>query len=269
MKTRILLTVTFALVALLLGRAAPASAAGYEIHFVGYCDGLHLEVPSLGLGGYTVDGHLTGCNGGRVLGIAKPNLAGQYGPDKGKEYVTVPSYNFLFVVNKNKTWASYYVEENRMKRYRAGTWGWGLPAAGPGMPSSMYKPDAAARSAVQEQDVSIQSAKDITFNGFCDGMHLVSPSKGLGKRNTVDGYRTGCMSDGLMGFKDKINGQRGTYVVMFHATEAAAWLQAVIFPDKTWRVFGANVNNQIYQVNAGTWRAGTPGLPLAAPSTRK
>ncbi len=273
MKTRMLLTVAFALAALLLSQAAPAAATtGYDIHFVGYCDGLHLEVPSLGLGTYTVDGHQTGCGSAGVFGVAKPNTAGKYGVDKGREYVTVPAYGDLYVINRNKTWAAYYAVGGEMHLWNSGKWAWGLAPAGSSTPSNTYNANAIAPALDEDQGVSIQSSKDIAFNGYCDGMHLVTPSAGLRKTGTVDGHRTGsCLpsADSIMGFKDKINKKSGTYVTSFYATESGLWLQAIFFPDKTFRVFAVNGLNRVYLLHEGTWHAGTPALPTTAPSISK
>src|SRR5439155_2970701 len=104
--------------------------------------------------------------------------------------------------------------------------------------------------------------KEISLDGYCDGMHLVSPSAGLGTRGTVDGNRTGCASDGLMGSKSKINNMRGTYVVSFFA-DLFVWIQAAIFPDQTWIQFAVS-DYQIYILNSGTWSPGPP--PIGAPS---
>src|SRR4051794_2098097 len=75
---------------------AAAPAASYDITFDGFCDGLHLNIPSTGLPGTaeTVDGDLIGCSAGGVFGQARANpVSGLYGVTKGSEFVTIPSYS--------------------------------------------------------------------------------------------------------------------------------------------------------------------------------
>src|SRR5439155_18036488 len=55
-------------------------------------------------------------------------------------------------------------------------------------------------------------AEDISFDGYCDGLHLNFPSQGLpGTPFTVDGYQTGCGSGGVFGVAKPSH--RGSYGV--------------------------------------------------------
>ena len=85
-------------------------------------------------------------------------------------------------------------------------------------------------------------------------MHLVSPSAGLGTPGTVDGNRTGCASEGLIGAKTKIHGQ-GAFAVTFDT--GGTWIQTAIFVDHTW-IHYAIQGDLIYINNTGTWSYGTP-----------
>ena len=69
-----------------------------------------------------------------------------------------------------------------------GTWSVGAPVAAMG--ASFFAANASAT-----KPLSVTGAKDIAFDGYCDGLHLVSPSAGLATKGTVDGNRTGCASD--------------------------------------------------------------------------
>jgi hypothetical protein len=88
---------------LILASGGTASAAGVDTRFDGYCDGLHLEVPSAGLGAdFTVDGYQTGCVSGGVFGTAKGESVGA-----GAQFVTIPEFETHTIINKNATWVHY------------------------------------------------------------------------------------------------------------------------------------------------------------------
>ena len=254
------LTAGMMLAAAPLHAATAAPQTAYDLHFDGYCDGLHLNIPSVGLPGtaYSVDGDQTGCASAGVFGVAKPNNAGIYGITKGAEFITIPNYGTHTVINKDHTWVHYGLNGNLIYVLNSGTWTTGPPARG-GAGVSSFTPRAGAS---RVGPASVTSAKEIHFDGYCDGMHLVSPSAGLGIRKTVDGNRTGCASDGLMGTKTKINNLRGSYAVSFFAN-GSQWLETAIFSDHTW-VHYAVSGDVIYVLNSGTWSPGPP--PIGAPA---
>ncbi|MGE5140500.1 MAG: hypothetical protein ACM3JD_13615 [Rudaea sp.] len=262
MKTGTLLVGAALLFALLLSSAAPVQAAGYDIRFNGYCDGIHLQIPSLGIGKrYTVDGYQTGCMAGALFGVAKPNLVGQFGVGKGTEYLTLTGYPALFVIKSNHTWAAYNLSAGVMQLINSGTWSRGLPLGPGAVPAgNTYNPNAVAPPEDGDQRLGIQATKDIAFDGYCDGAHLVSPSIGLGKFGTVDGHSTGCLIAGFIGFKTKIRGMAGTYVITHN--NYGYWGQILIYPNKTWQILAVSLTtNRIFLVNHGTWHLGTPTAP--------
>ncbi len=257
MKTRMLLVLAAVLLVLLLGEAAPVSAAGYDIHFVGLCDGLHLEVPSADVAKFAIDGWHTGCVTGGVFGVAKPNGLGKYGVDKGTEYVTSP-WSVMYVINKNKTWINYWLVGGQMKVFLSGTWEFGLPAPGPTTATTVPNPNAAAPTPEEKRVSAIQAVKEIRWVGSCAGMHLVIPSVGLGLPKTVDGFMRGCETDPIFGVKTTINGKIGTYVMTVYDAGVTPY-QLLIFPNKTYQVLGLSGNHVIRTVS-GKWQ---PGLPTA------
>jgi hypothetical protein len=248
-----------ALAVLPAGMASASTSKSFDITFDGYCDGLHLNQPSVGVPGtaYTVDGDQTGCASGGVFGTARPNRNGKYGVTKGIEFIDIPSFSSFTVINKDHTWVHYGLSGNLIYISNSGTWSLGAPVAGRGGVSS-YTPRSRPVA-----PAAITGAKDIVFDGYCDGMHLVSPSAGLGTKGTVDGNRTGCSSEGLMGAKNKVGGQSGAYAVTF---DVGFWIQTAIFPDHTWVHYAAN-NDVIYVLNSGTWSPGTPTVSGGRPST--
>lgn len=240
-----------------IASAGPGSSA-VDINFVGYCDGLHLNMPSEGLGtSSTVDGYQTGCVSGGVFGTAKASANGHYGVEKGTEYITIPSYGTHTVIDANHTWVHYALSGNEIYVLNSGRWALGPPQAGSARPSNTARP--APPRAPQD------SVREISFDGYCDGMELISPSVGLGVKRTVDGNRTGCATDALMGSKTLINEEPATYVVSFFA-DGVEWLQTAIFPDHTWIHFAVN-GNDIYILNSGTWSRGMPQGKTGTSST--
>jgi hypothetical protein len=242
-----------------LGASRPT--AGTDITFDGYCDGMHLEVPSVGLGtDSTVDGYQTGCLADGVFGQAKPNRFGVYGVTKGTEYVTAPGISTFTVVNRNHTWTHYGFNGNQIYLLNSGTWSLGAPAAARQGLRSSYT-SSAVRAA---RPARISSVKEISFDGYCDGMHLVSPSVGLGVKPTVDGNRTGCATEGLIGSKTKILNQGGTYVVTFNT--GGLWIQTAVFKNHTWIHYAISGNSE-YVFNSGTWSLGPPAARVGGHSS--
>ncbi len=263
MKSYVL--VALAVLALAVGTAGTSQAApmtAYDIVFDGYCDGLHLEVPSVGLPGTasSVDGYQTGCITGGAFGTAKANASGQFGVDKGTEYVNTyfGSGGMMFVIKKNKTWVLYQNTGYLIYVVNSGTWSYGTPLASRGVASATRREGAKA-DAEPESDAGIAGTKNIVFDGYCDGMRLVSPSAGLALTGTVDGNRTGCASDAIYGAKSKIAGARGTYAVNIDQRTLGFQILTVIFRNNTWIHYSISGNN-IYVLNSGTW---SPGTPLA------
>jgi hypothetical protein len=205
-----------------------------------------------------VDGDLTGCSTGGVFGSAKPNRYGKYGVTKGSEYLTVAPYGTHTVVNKNHTWVHYGLNGNLIVVLNSGTWTAGMPIAKTGASSFTARTGAT-------KPLGVTGSKDIAFDGYCDGMHLISPSAGLATKGTVDGNRTGCSADALMGSKAAIGGAKGTYAVSVFA-DGSAWLQYVIAPNHTWALFLVN-GDQIALGNSGTWSDGVPTEAMSSSSS--
>ena len=245
--------------------AEPAGAFSRDISFDGFCDGLHLSVPSVGTNEATsVDGYRTGCETGGVFGTAKPNASGDYGVMRGTEFVTIPVASLFTVVKKDHTWVHYGVSGNLIYVFASGTWSYGVPTARSRVSSYAGR---AARAGVQRAGVHPFTTKNIKFDGYCDGLSLVSPSAGLPTTaGTVDGHRTGCASDQLMGARTTIVvGQNRSYIVTFNDQATGDWFQTVIAPDHTW-VLNSLAGNTIVKVNSGTWAIGNPPPGLASSS---
>jgi hypothetical protein len=236
----ILLAAAFVLAAAPIAGASRAPHKVIDISFDGYCDGMHLNYASAGLGeASTIDGDQTGCVFGGVFG--------QTSNANNAVYLTVPGYSTFTVINLDGTWVHYGFDGNLIFVLNSGTWSYG-PPSGTGVASN--RPRAGALKALNPTKTT-----DIVFDGYCDGMHLVSPSAGLGTPGTVDGNRTGCASEGLIGAKTKIHGQ-GTFAVTF--VTDGTWIQTAIFLDHTW-IHYAVQGDLIYINNTGTWSYGTPG----------
>ena len=220
-------------------RGAPA--VSHDIVFDGYCDGLHFNVPSLGTGDpTTTDGDQTGCVAGGIFG--------QFSKAKKALYFTIPGFETFTVVNLDHTWTHYGFNGNQITLNNSGTWSPGTPNDRAAKPSNTRR--AAAASAV-----SPDAVHDIIFDGYCDGMQLNVPSVGLGTPGTVDGNRTGCASEGLIGATTKISGQTQA-AVTFNA--GGTWIQTAIFiPSRTWIHYSVS-GDLIYVLNSGTWSPGTP-----------
>ncbi|MDQ1466719.1 MAG: hypothetical protein QOH10_1134 [Actinomycetota bacterium] len=248
--------------------AEPAGAFSRDISFDGYCDGLHLSVPSVGTQEATsVDGYRTGCETGGVFGTAKPNASGDYGVLRGAEFLTIPNASVFTVVKKDHTWVHYGVSGNLIYVFASGTWSIGVPPARSTVSSYSDSAARAASASVQPARVEPFTTKNIKLDGYCDGLSLVSPSAGLPTTpHTVDGHRTGCASDQLMGAKTTIVvGQNKAYIVTFNDQATGDWIQAVIAPDHTW-VMNSLAGNAIVRLNSGTWAVGNPPPGLASAS---
>ena len=209
----------------------------YNITFDGYCDGLQLIFPSAGLGNsQTVDGHQTGCVAGPIFG--------QAATDKTEGFVTIPGFQTFTDLHENHTWTHYGLIGNQIYIVNSGTWSFGSPIANRGLPSNTPRAGLAT-------PFRPTTTTDILFDGYCDGMELISPSQGLGTPGTVDGNRTGCASDPLMGATSNINSMNA-FAVTFNNDQSGMWIQTGIFSDHTW-IHYSNNGNQIYVLNSGTW----------------
>jgi hypothetical protein len=245
--------------------AAPGTS--YDITFDGYCDGLHLNIPSAGMPGFarTVDGDQTGCDSGGVFGQARPNgLSGHYGVTEGSEFIAIPAFSSFTVVRRNHTWVHYGYNGNNITVINQGTWTLGPPKARqlPGTVSSWAAAGAGSRASAP---LSVRKVTEISFDGYCDGMHLVAPSAGLGTPRTADGYRTGCADQGLIGATTKIGkSSRKAFVVQF--VEDGTWIQTTVFRNHTWVHFSIQ-GDTIYLLARGTWSEGPPTLKTGPSST--
>jgi hypothetical protein len=236
--------------------AAPASAApavAQDISFDGYCDGLHVNIPSAGLGTTgTLDGTETGCYSSGAFGTASPNKLGRFGVTKGNEYVQYEDavgHPWLTVIKKNHTWTHYILDGlGHLAVLNSGTWSLGTPVRQAGRVGSASGAARPQVSAPQSVDVRI----DIVFDGYCDGMRLKIPSTGLGTAGTIDGRRTGCESAPIMGAVAKVNGLRDWVV-----DDVNGPFQFGIFEDGTFVIYVGSGGLESV-LNAGTWSYGTP-----------
>jgi len=230
----VLAVATIVAAAPLAATAAPLKS--YDITFDGYCDGLHIEYPSLGFGTkQTADGYQTGCVEGPIFGQA--NSSGSMA------MLTVPGFSTFTTVSSNHTWVHYGFNGNLIYVLNSGTWSLGAPMDRAGVASNTHRGVVAAVGNRGVNDLDLQ------FDGYCDGMHLVNPSAGLGTPTSVDGYRTGCAAESLIGATATVNNQAGTYVVTFNV---GFWVNTAIFPNHYWIHYSNNGNN-IYVLNFGTW----------------
>ena len=106
----------------------PASAApnaALDIHFDGYCDGMHLNIPSLGLGTPgTVDGDHTGCVTGGFVGTTASSTKGAR---ISTDYGGFAPQLYHFQVNADKTWTIYSISGDLQTYVNSGTWSPGPP----------------------------------------------------------------------------------------------------------------------------------------------
>jgi hypothetical protein len=219
-----------------LAVASAAPLKSYDITFDGYCDGLHIEYPATGFGTkQTADGYQTGCVSGGIFGEA--NSSGSMA------MLTIPGFSTFTTVSKDRTWVHYGFNGNEIYVLNSGTWSYGTPLAKGRVASNTRHAPAAVKGFKGINDL------DLTFDGYCDGMHLVNPSAGLGTPTSVDGYRTGCSSESLIGATATVNNQAGTYVVTFNV---GFWVQTAIFPNHYW-IHYWGVGNEIFVLNYGTW----------------
>jgi hypothetical protein len=237
-------------------RAAAAPAVAQDISFDGYCDGLHINIPSAGLGvAGTVDGTTTGDCADPIglFGEASPNRFGKFGVTKGNEYVQYedPAISVFTVVKKDHTWTHYVLDAGHLLVLNFGTWSLGTGASTVGRVSSM---SAAAKP--QAADLLAPDGRiDIAFTGHCDGMRLRIPSAGLGRAGTIDGKSTGCETEPVMGAVATINGQ-GDWVTGV-VDGGTVPLQYAILADGTWVLY--RVSGGVISVfSAGAWTYGTP-----------
>jgi hypothetical protein len=245
MKRASLLVVVTALALALapLGASAGTLSGAFDLHFDGYCDGLHLNFPSLGLGQMgTVDGDQTGCVTGGVFGSVRVPVK--------QTYLTVPGFSTFTVINQDHTWIHYGLNGNLIYVLNSGTWS-------PGPPTDTRAPSSFAHATPHAKPFVPATTTDINFDGYCDGMEFIAPSAGLGTPGTVDGNRTGCASDPLMGAHTHVNGTLA-FVVTFNNGGSGMWIQTVVYADGTWVHYAAN-GDLIYVLNSGTWSMGTPG----------
>jgi len=82
---------------------------------------------------------------------------------------------------------------------------------------------------------------------------------------TLDGYRTGCATEGLIGAKTRL-GQSTTPTRVAQFNTAGVWIQTSILSDHTWVHYSIS-GDTIYVLNSGTWSAGPPALRAGGSST--
>lgn len=214
--------------------AISAPSTVFDISFDGYCDGMQLNVPSVGLGTPdTVDGHHTGCITGGLAGTVSRgmHITTNYGGASLLHYR----------VFGNRTWTVYGQSGDLITFINSGTWSPG-PPAGLGQASGSVRAGAAAAGPT--------TTFDISFDGYCDGLQMNVPSVGLGTSDTVDGHHTGCIAGGLAGTVSggmRITTNYGGFS-LFHIK---------VLGNRTWVIYGQS-GDLITQVNTGTWSPGPP-----------
>ena len=256
MKTRqsfLVLGVVFGMMLALGQVASAAPSTTLDIVFNGFCDGMHINVPSIGLGtAGTLDGDHTGCATGGFEGTtsASPrafHITTTYGGQ-------VPLLHYQ--VNANHTFAVYGISGDLETLVNSGTWSPGTPHADRGMASGR----APSRAVAAQPTTSI----DIMFDGYCDGLHLNLPSLGLGSPGTVDGDHTGCISGGFVGTSSSRS--KGAHLSTDYGGFDPQLLHIVVGADHTWTIYSIFGDAQTF-INSGTWSPGTPkgdGRPAAA-----
>jgi hypothetical protein len=235
--------------------AVAAPTLSLDITFDGYCDGMHLNIPSLGLGSAgTVDGDHTGCVTGGFEGTTSSTPAGAHITTTYGGLVT-PLLHFF--IGKNHTWTIYGISGDLETLVNSGTWSSGGPKATGGMPAGLARAGSPATAPT--------ATLDITFDGFCDGMHLNIPSVGLGSAGTVDGDHTGCVTGGFVGTTSSKPSPVRAHISTDYGGLVPTLLHYVVMANHTWAVYGINGDLQTL-VNSGTWSAGQPrgfGRPSA------
>jgi hypothetical protein len=222
-----------------------------DISFDGYCDGMHLNVPSVGVGSLgTLDGFGTGCTSDPLFGQASKK-----GFKKGTEYVTSGLSGLHYVIRASHKWEIYATDGSAVYLLNSGTWTKGLPP----MDSARLQPSSVAKHAPEaSMGTSSNPSKitDIILDGYCDGMHFNVPAA-IGAP-AIDGNRTGCASDPLYGTTGKVagEGKKPGNVVSFLA-DGSFILQAGVFTNHTWVLYATDGTNE-YLLNSGTWSPGTP-----------
>jgi len=234
--------------------AAGAPAPAFDISFDGRCDGMRLNIPSVGLGTPdTVDGQHTGC----VLG----GLFGTKSTTPNAVHITTPygggaSPPYHFVVNQDRTWTIYQDGGGGVITIvDSGTWSPG-PPRGTGSPAGAAGSKAAASSQ--------SPPRDIHFDGYCDGMRVNIPSVGLGTPDTVDGMHTGCIFGGLIGTKTI-----APNAAAITTNYQGFWPQGIQFhvnSNRTWKIYYDTGGGTIGLLNQGTWSPGPPGQGAGKPA---
>jgi len=252
----IVLGLVFAMLLALSQLAVAAPSTSLDITFDGYCDGMHLNIPSLGVGTPgTVDGDHTGCISGGFEGTTSSKPSGAH---ITTTYGGQAAPLFHIVVLANHTWTIYGISGDLITFINSGTWSPGTPKANAGMPAGL------ARTG---RPISAPSTSlDITFDGYCDGMHLNIPSLGLGTPGTVDGDHTVCISGGFVGTTSSKPSPAGAHISTDYGGYAPQLLHFVISANHTWVIYSISGDLQ-YLVNSGTWSPGPPrgdGKPAAA-----
>ncbi|MDN5864212.1 MAG: hypothetical protein L0I62_03195 [Gammaproteobacteria bacterium] len=229
-----------------VSRAIPPGT--YDIVFDGYCDGLHISIPG-SAGAPGVEAVRTGsCESGDT---AYGAVAG------GGIGLAFPAVVLFYVIRSNHTWANYAdCGTGSECLLHSGTWSFGVPAAPHAdLPSSSERGlFAAGRTASAAPAPRVPFSVDISFDGYCDGLHLNLP--GSAGNPGVDGLQTGCASAPLIGAKR--NNQR-----------VIAWDYGgdnlyVISADHTWILYTICGGTQECFGNSGTWSFG-----VAAPQENR
>jgi hypothetical protein len=248
-RRAIIAGIAFATVMALSQVATATPTKTYDIHFDGYCDGVQMNIPSVGLGTPgTVDGTQTGCVISGVIGSSASKAV-----RLTEDYASPGSIYQMVIGTATHTWTLYSVSGDLEYVVNSGTWS-------PGPPSGSGPSTAAG--ARMAGPASPAATHDIHFDGYCDGMTLNVPSAGLGTPGTVDGDHTGCITGGFFGTTSS-----GPTTLHISTTYGGSYFYEFVvnIPSKTWTIYGRN-GNLITFINSGTWSPGPPsdGGPSAA-----
>lgn len=223
------LVVVVVLLMLVFGMASGAVAgssddmefAGRTLSFDGFCDGVSLDFP----GGEYANGSQCGCVTSAVWGNKRGGA--HLTNDPAGAYADIHT-----VLRGDGTWALY----SPTGLLNSGTWSNNCPLNPESLPS--------AYEAAKPVALEMVPMKNITFDGFCDGMTLTRDGE------FVNGSYCGCTSDPVFG-----STRVGRISVSPEAATGIGWAHYDIRVDGTFSIY-----DQTGSFLEGTWSPGCPVL---------